>query len=213
MRKAIHRARRPGATFGAAALLCLACGAVAQDAFPDPVFDDGYDDVVVQDDPYACVPEAPLYPPYEYQGGPTELTDLWAPDPIGASLVQLRVAGNMWEAYAFRRADLPAAMVEFNADTSNVGDRAFGADLRVVVISACAGDFRPPAQPACGALVGEGSFLYVNFGAPVANVCNLDPARTWYFNVHVGPAPCNLARGTNNCAFRIMVLPRGEGAG
>ena len=211
MSKTRAPARRKLAAIAAASLMGFVGVTAGESGSDGLIFVDGFGEEThaAGGEPAVCMPEAPLYPPFENQGGPTELTDLWAPDAIGSALVQVRVAGDMWEAYAFSRADLPSDLVEFNADTSNVGDRAVGADLRYVVVSACAGDFRPPAERACAALVGEGSFLYVNFGAPVANACNLDPARRYHFNVLVGAAPCNSARNSNNCAFRIMVLPRG----
>lgn len=190
------------------AMLAATAGRGAR-AADDPVFANGYDDEAPAEALAECVPEAPLYPVFETRGLPATLRGVFWPNRIGAALSQVKLDGGTWEAYRFTRADLPSAFVEFQADTSNVGDYAVGADFRFVVVGECAGDFRAPAQAACSAYAGEGAFLYVNFGAPLTYACNLDPARAYYFNVHVGGAPCNAARFSNTCAFRIAVLPRG----
>ena len=203
--------RFEGATTAATAalLVMLVCGGGGLRAADDLVFANGFDDEAPgQDPPPLCEPEAPLYPIFDIMGLPLTLRAVFSPNEIGAQLSQVKLEGGSWEAYRFTRPDLPADLVEFNADTSNVGPGAVGADVRYVVIAECAGDFRDPVQSACSAFVNEGAFLYLNFGAPRAGVCNLDPARAYYFNVHVGPQPCNSFRFSNTCAFRISVLPR-----
>jgi len=192
---------------GTAAVLAVTAGTGVR-AAGDLVFAHGYDDEAPAQAPAECVPEAPLYPVFDVMGLPLSLRAVFSPNPIGSALSQVKLEGGSWEAYRFTRRDLPADFVEFQADTSNVGSYAVGADSRYVVIGECGGDFRNPSQPACATFVGEGAFLYINFGAPIANVCNLDPARAYFFNVHVGEPPCNAFRFSNTCAFRIAVMPR-----
>lgn len=154
-----------------------------------------------------CTPVAPYYPPYVDMGGPVTLAGVFAPNPIGSALSQVKVSGGTWEGYEFGASDLPSALVEWFADTSNIGGGgAVGADARHYAVSECAGDFRPVSG--CSGTVGEGPFLYTNFGPPVVGVCNLDPAKRYFFNTNVGPAPCNEALGRNLCGWRVAVLPR-----
>ena len=113
---------------------------------------------------------------------------------------------------------------EFNADRSNVGTGASPGDPLYVAISECPGDFRaavpgspdPNLNPACRVNPSEGPFMYANFGPPQAGMCNMDPAKTYYFNViwdHPSDGfdpnvPCNVPLNKIVCAFRMAVLPR-----
>lgn len=171
----------------------------------DAIFANGFEDEAAGQPPPVCNP-----PPAGYtQRGPFTLSALWAPQPVGSTLVQIKMGGDQYSAFAFIASDLPAVLNEFQADTSNVGQGAVGADFRMVVVSECAGDFTPvAAQAACDVFANEGAYLYLNFGAPLAFACNLDPSKTYHFNVTFGPSECNVALSRNVCAYRTAVLPR-----
>lgn len=189
-------------------LLGVLLGAVfasAARAAPDLIFADGFENEAAGPPPPPPVCDPP--PAGYFQGGPLTLVAVWAPQPIGSSLAQVKLAGDSYESYRFTRADLPADLTEFQGDTSNVGNGAVGADLRMVAVEECEGDF-VPAQGACAVNANEGAFLYLNFGAPLPFACNLDASKTYYWNVTFGASPCNSGLNRNTCAFRVAVLPR-----
>jgi hypothetical protein len=151
--------------------------------------------------PPACTPVAPDYPPDGLQWGGTQ-TLASLPEVGFDQFTQVKLQGGTWRAYSFTRADMPAEVAAWNGDTSNTGGGP-GADVRVFNVSECEGDFRARV-PGCFGTVGEGPFLYTNFHDARAGTCPLDPAKTYYWNVHMGPAPCN-SSGPNLCAFRVTL--------
>lgn len=180
----------------------------------DLLFADGFGD-----DPCdgGCTPGQPVCQPpgprtVETFNGPTVVdwagTQSYASLPeVGADqLTQIKLQGGTWRAYSFTRADMPADLTELNADTSNPGPGAIGADAWYWSISECEGDFAP--QAGCLGMVGEGPFAYPDFsGLRVSGVCPLDPSKTYFLNVHAGPNPCNSTR-PGLCGFRVKLLPR-----
>lgn len=173
----------------------------------DLIFTDSFEDEAAGPPPPR---ECPPPPEGYFQSGPFTLSSLWPGGNIGAELVQIRMPGDSYKALSFERHHLPSAF-DFNADTSNVGGGgAVGADMRLVVVSDCAGDFGPQTQPACTSGASEGPFMLVSWDTAIPFACNLDSNKTNYFNVTFGTAPCNnsVIPPKNNCAFRISVQPR-----
>ena len=166
----------------------------------DRIFANGFEDGAGADPPL-CTPTPPLYPPDGLQWGGTQ-TLASLPEVGADQLTQVKMQGGTWKAFSFTRADMPDDLVELNADTSNLGPGGIGADARFWSVSECPGDFRP-AQP-CSGSINEGPFAYFDFTQSVANTCPLDPAKTYFLNVHMGPAPCN-SGGANLCAFRFQL--------
>ena len=178
----------------------------------------------------ACAPQAPQFPPAGYtQGYSPTLQQLWAEttgQEIGGASAKVRLEGGTYAAMSFTRAMFnPAqAIFTFNGDTSNVGVGLQGADRRYIAISECAGDFRtadnsaPETWRHSGCRVSantEGPFLYLNWGPPTQNpnICDLDPEKTYYFNIvfddpidgYNAGTPCSANGGLNQCGFRIAV--------
>jgi hypothetical protein len=152
--------------------------------------------------PALCTPTPPDYPPSGLQWGGTQ-TLASLPEVGFDRFTQLKMQGGTWRAYTFTRADMPGDVSAWNGDTSNTGG-APGADVRIFNVSECEGDFRN-LVPGCYGNVGEGPFVYANFsGDATAGTCPLDTAKSYYFNVHMGPAPCN-SGGPNLCAFRFVI--------
>lgn len=195
----------------------------------DDIYRDGYEAPGGGAVP-ACAPVAPQFPPAGYsQGYSPTLRQLWfetTGEDIGGALAKVRLEGGTFAAMSFTRAmfNPDATIFTFNADTSNVGTGLQGADHRWVTISECPGDLRvaddtspdPTRRSACRVSIGsEGPFMYVNWGPPIANpaFCNLDPAKTYYFNVVFdNPAdgfnaatPCSQNGGLNQCGYRMAV--------
>lgn len=208
--------------------LCLALAATPALA-DDAIFDAGLEDedAFASQSP-ACSPEAPFFPPTGYALASAQpLDELWratAYAPVGSALAQVRVASGTYQAHAFDRTMFPAGNVHvFQGDTSNTGPAAVGAAYRYVAISECLGDLRPARPgdpdatlaPACRVYPSEGPFLYLNWGAPRAGMCNLDPAKVYVFNVilddpadgYDAASACNPERGGSMCGFRMSVLP------
>jgi hypothetical protein len=179
--------------------------------------------------PPLCTPAPPDYPPDGLQYAGTQ-TFASLPEPSFDEFKQVKMRGGTWRAFSFTRPDMPGDVTAWNGDTSNTGGPP-GADARLFNVSECEGDFRP-LVPGCSGNVGEGPFLYANYtGVPLVAVeikkdltifvppeyakgfwfakritatCLLDPAKTHFWNVHMGPAPCN-SSGPNLCAFRVRL--------
>ncbi len=216
-----HR-KRTTAALATAVTLALAGSVAAQG---DSIFTDDYENPGAGG---ACVPDGDYYTPLGYALGhsPT-LEQLWVETTgtgIGGSSATVRLEGGQYAAFRFTRQMFPAdETVGFNGDTSNVGVGLAGADHRYVAISECAGDLRladagspdPTRQTTCRVFPLEGPFLYVNWGAPRAGFCNLDPAKTYYFNVifdnpsdgYNASQLCNTVLMRNACGYRMAVAP------
>lgn len=159
------------------------------------------------DPPLVCEPSPELVYPFGYTpaglawGGTQPYFLL--PEVGGDQLTQIKFPGGLWKSFTFTWLDMPAPTTEMNADTSNPGPQAIGADVRYWAISECDGDFRP--VPGCHGFVNEGPFAYVDFARlGVPGTCQLDPARTYALNIHMGPSPCNSTR-PGSCGFRIAL--------
>lgn len=194
----------------------------------DPIFADAFESPAPGS--VLCTPDNVQYPPAGYIAdySPT-LERLWyesTGEPVGGALAKIRLEGGTYTSMRFDRAmfGYHKDLYTVNGDTSNVGTGLRGADTRFVAISECQGDLRgaDEASPyellhsACRVLVGsEGPFMYLNWGAPIANpaICNLDPAKTYYFSVifdnpYIGYDArrlCSASGGVNQCGFRIQM--------
>lgn len=160
-------------------------------------------------------------------------TQLWstgtspAGQPVGAALTKIEMTGGQYRSFSFNWGMLNGTtddmQLQMNADTSNTGGRP-GADYRYIAISECPNDLRQPnpaspdplMKPGCRVYATEGPFLYMNFGAPSSDpaICNLDPNKTYYFNVTFdapfdgfsATQPCNSTRGlSESCGFRVQI--------
>jgi hypothetical protein len=209
------------------AAACAAGLAAPAGAGTDDIYGDGFEEPGSGGVP-ACTPEPPQYPPAGYtQGYSPTLEQLWLEttgQEIGGALAKVKLEGGYFSAMSFTR-DMfnpDSTVVSFFADTSNTGIGLQGADHRYITISECPGDLRSPddasADPlrhsACRTLIrGEGPFLYLNWGEAMnnPNVCDLDPTKTYYFNVlfddpidgYNAATPCSSNGGLNQCGFRM----------
>ena len=195
----------------------------------DEIYGDGFEEPGSGQVP-ACAPQAPQFPPAGYTlGYSPSLQQLWfetTGQDIGGASAKVRLEGGQYAAMSFTRAmfNPGQAVFTFNGDTSNVGIGLQGADLRYIAISECAGDLREPdngapetwRHSACRVRANtEGPFLYLNWGAPMQNpnICDLDPDKTYYFNIvfddpidgYNAATPCSANGGLNQCGFRIAV--------
>lgn len=214
-----------------AASIAMASAAVAGSL--DPIFADQFETAEPDPDPPGnalCTPDGLQYPPIGYrQDYSPSLEQLWfetTGEPIGGALAKIRLEGGTYTAMRFTRGMFGdhTDLFTVNGDTSNVGVGLRGADTRFIAISECAGDLRAPDNTSqyevlhsrCRLTVGsEGPFMYLNWGPPSTNtaICNLDPAKTYYFNVvfdnpndgYNAARLCSVSGGVNNCGFRIQM--------
>lgn len=157
----------------------------------------------------------------------TQLWQIGSGQPVGGALTKIEMAGGQYRSYSFDFSMLNAptglVQMQMNADTSNTGGRP-GADYRFLAISECPNDLRqsvdgspdPMLKRGCRVYATEGPFIYLNFGAPIADpaFCNLDPSKKYYMNVTFdapfdgfsSTTPCNSTRPlSETCGFRVQV--------
>ena len=174
-------------------------------------------------------PQQHYFPPTNLaQAGATvTFTQLWAASglQVGQQFARLEMGGSQYRSFSFNRDMLNSdgMFFEMKADTSNTGGPR-PADSRYAVITECANDLRPGNNAStvqtertnCRGFPAEGTFLYLNFGAPIDNprVCNLDPNKTYHMNVtfedpndgYQTGKSCNSGFPGSNCAFRIGIF-------
>ena len=213
-----------------AVAMAMASAAVAESL--DPIFADQFETPEPDPPPSdaLCTPDGFQYPPIGYrQDYSPSLEQLWLDstgEPVGGALATIRLEGGTYTAMRFTRGMFGdhTDLFTVNGDTSNVGTGLRGAATSYVAVSECAGDLRVADNASqyeslharCRLTVGgEGPFMYLNWGRPSTDtaICNLDPAKTYYFNVvfdnpipaYDASRPCTSSGGLNQCGFRIQM--------